>query len=60
MYYNPFKRAVIKVGSNVLTNENGLNIKAIRSTMIQKRLGHKPFDEVIHRDNLAITAEYDT
>ena len=35
-------------------------IMGLRSNMIQKRLGYKPFDEVIHRDNLAITAEYDT
>ncbi len=35
-------------------------IMGIRSGMIRKRLGHKSFDEVIHRDNLAITAEYDT
>jgi len=31
-------------------------IMGLRSGMIQKRLGYKPFDEVIHRDNLAITA----
>ena len=32
-------------------------IMGLRSGMIKKRLGHKPFDEVIHRDNLAITTE---
>ena len=31
MYLENTKRAVVKVGSNVLTNDNGLNIKAIRS-----------------------------
>ncbi len=36
------------------------DIMGLRSGMIRKRLGDKPFDEVIHRDNLAITAEYDT
>ena len=35
-------------------------IMGLRSGMIKKRLGYKPFDEVIHRDNLAISTEYDT
>jgi len=35
-------------------------IMGLRSGMIKKRLGYKPFDEVIHRDNLAITTEYGT
>ena len=33
-YFLPFdeaKRVVVKVGSNVLTEDNGLNLKAIRS-----------------------------
>ncbi|MGD8294121.1 MAG: hypothetical protein PVF37_20575 [Desulfobacterales bacterium] len=47
------KRAVVKVGSNVLTEDNGLNLK---SNHIKQVLGHKSYDEVIHRDNLAITA----
>ena len=33
-------------------------IMGLRSGMIKKQLGYKPFDEVIHRDNLAITTEY--
>ena len=32
-------------------------IKGLRSGQIAARLGHKPFDEVIHRDNLTITFE---
>ena len=32
-------------------------IKGLRSKEIKNCLGHKPFDEVIHRDNLTITAE---
>jgi glutamate 5-kinase len=32
-------------------------IKGLRSKEIKTCLGHKPFDEVIHRDNLTITAE---
>jgi glutamate 5-kinase len=30
-------------------------IKGLKSGQIKKNLGYKPFDEVIHRDNLAIT-----
>ena len=32
-------------------------IKGLKSNQIKNCLGHKPFDEVIHRDNLTITAE---
>jgi glutamate 5-kinase len=32
-------------------------IMGIRSVQIKDRLGFKPYDEVIHRDNLAITVE---
>ena len=32
-------------------------IKGLNSKKITDRLGHKPYDEVIHRDNLAITFE---
>jgi len=32
-------------------------IKGLRSNHIKQVLGHKSYDEVIHRDNLAITAE---
>ncbi|MEJ2657845.1 MAG: glutamate 5-kinase [Desulfobacterales bacterium] len=34
-------------------------IMGLQSSQIQNRLGHKPFDDVIHRDNLVVTAEYD-
>ena len=34
-------------------------IKGLRSNRIKQVLGHKSYDEVIHRDNLAITAEYE-
>ncbi len=30
-------------------------IMGLRSAQIQARLGHKPYDEVIHRDNLTVT-----
>jgi glutamate 5-kinase len=29
-------------------------IKGLKTTQIQSRLGHKDYDEVIHRDNLVI------
>jgi glutamate 5-kinase len=32
-------------------------IMGLQSRQIQDRLGEKPFDEVIHRDNLVITTE---
>ncbi len=32
-------------------------IKGLKSNQIEKCLGYKPYDEVIHRDNLAITGE---
>jgi glutamate 5-kinase len=34
-------------------------IKGRKSGQIKSCLGHKPFDEVIHRDNLTITVEMD-
>lgn len=33
-------------------------IMGLKSSQIKKILGHKPYDDVIHRDNLAITSEY--
>jgi len=32
-------------------------IMGLKSSQIKNRLGHKPYDDVIHRDNLAVTAE---
>jgi len=29
-------------------------IKGLKSGVIQKHLGYKPYDEIIHRDNLAL------
>jgi len=37
-----------------------LKIMGLQSSQIEQRLGHKPYDDVIHRDNLAITAESGT
>ena len=39
-------------------SSNDINkIKGLKSSRIKQVLGHKSYDEVIHRDNLAITAE---
>lgn len=43
-----------------LVNYSAADIRRIRgmkSSQIKECLGHKPYDEVIHRDNLAITSE---
>lgn len=43
-----------------LVNYNSTDIRKImglKSGQIKNRLGHKPYDDVIHRDNLAVTAE---
>jgi glutamate 5-kinase len=32
------------------------SIKGLKSHQIKERLGHKPYDEAIHRDNLVVTA----
>jgi glutamate 5-kinase len=32
-------------------------IKGLRSNQIENKIGHKPYDEVIHRDNLVVTGE---
>jgi glutamate 5-kinase len=34
-------------------------IKGLNTNRIKEKLGHKPYDEVIHRDNLALTGERD-
>ena len=34
-----------------------LKIRGLNSNQIKKQLGYQPYDEVIHRDNLVITAE---
>lgn len=44
-----------------LVNYSSADIRKImgfKSSQIKKILGHKPYDDVIHRDNLAITSEY--
>lgn len=55
-----FKNQENRVLGTGLTNYSAEDIRKImglRTNMIINRLGYKPYDEVIHRDNLAITAE---
>lgn len=50
---------VIGVG---LVNYSAADIRKImglKTSRIKEKLGHKPYDEVIHRDNLALTGECD-
>lgn len=48
---------VIGIGLVNYANTDILKIQGLKSDHIEKNLGHKPFDEVIHRDNLTITFE---
>lgn len=55
-----FKNQADRVLGTGLTNysaEDIRKIKGLQTKMIINRLGYKPYDEVIHRDNLAVTAE---
>jgi glutamate 5-kinase len=55
-----FKRTDKEVLGIGLVNYSSGDIRKImglRSNQIQNRLGHKAFDDVIHRDNLVVTAE---
>ncbi|RJQ58689.1 MAG: glutamate 5-kinase [Desulfobacteraceae bacterium] len=47
---------ILGIGLVNYSSEDIRKIMGLRSDRIRKRLGHKSFDEIIHRDNLAITA----
>ena len=54
-----FARQDGQVLGNGLVNYNSsdiIKIKGLRSSEIADCLGEKPYDEVIHRDNLVLTA----
>ncbi|MFO7496865.1 MAG: glutamate 5-kinase [Desulfobacterales bacterium] len=56
-----FKRGNGNVLGVGLVNYNSADIRKImglRSNRIKSVLGYKPYDEVIHRDNLALTGEF--
>lgn len=48
---------VLGIGLVNYSRNDILRIKGLKSEHIEKHLGHRPFDEVIHRDNLTITFE---
>jgi len=55
-----FRKTDDKTLGNGLVNYSSTDIRKImglKSSQIKNRLGHKPYDDVIHRDNLAVTAE---
>lgn len=55
-----FKTAESDILGTGLVNYSSADIRKImglQSRQIQERLGEKPYDEVIHRDNLVITTE---
>jgi len=52
-------REVIGVGLVNYSAEDIRKIMGCRSEKIKDRLGYKPYDEIIHRDNLVITAACD-
>ena len=58
-----FKKSDNETLGTGLVNYSSADIRKImglKSSRIKKILGHKPYDDVIHRDNLAITSEYHT
>lgn len=55
-----FKKTDDETLGTGLVNYSSTDIRKImglKSSQIKNRLGHKPYDDVIHRDNLAVTAE---
>lgn len=48
---------ILGIGLVNYSSEDIRKIMGLRSDRIRKRLGHKSFDEIIHRDNLVVTAE---
>ena len=55
-----FKKTNDETLGTGLVNYSSTDIRKImglKSSQIKSRLGHKPYDDVIHRDNLAVTAE---
>ncbi|MBW2492816.1 MAG: glutamate 5-kinase [Deltaproteobacteria bacterium] len=55
-----FKKIDDETLGSGLVNYSSTDIRKImglKSSQIKSRLGHKPYDDVIHRDNLAVTAE---
>ncbi len=51
------KKRVVGIGLVNYSASDIQKIKGLKSNQIKNCLGNKPFDEVIHRDNLTITVE---
>jgi glutamate 5-kinase len=49
------KETVLGVGLVNYSSKDIRNIKKLSSSQIKEKLGYKPYDEVIHRDNMAVT-----
>lgn len=48
---------VIGMGLVNYSSADIIKIMGLKTSRIKEKLGHKPYDEIIHRDNLALTAE---
>ena len=55
-YLKKVKRAVVKIGSGVLTRKNGLNLNLIDDITTEICKLRKKGIEIIHRDNLVPTS----
>ena len=55
--FGTIKEAVIGIGLVNYSADQIQKIRGLRSSQIESVLGQKTYDEVIHRDNLAITAD---
>jgi glutamate 5-kinase len=55
-FQNPHNES-LGIGLVNYSSDDIEKIKGLKSNRIKQVLGHKSYDEVIHRDNLAITAE---
>ncbi|MCP4162339.1 MAG: glutamate 5-kinase [Deltaproteobacteria bacterium] len=49
------EKKILGVGLVNYSSKDIRNIKRLSSSQIKDRLGYKPYDEVIHRDNMAVT-----
>lgn len=50
--------AILAKGLVNFSSEEIKKIKGLKTTQIKQVLGHKDYDEVIHRDNLAVTKQF--
>jgi glutamate 5-kinase len=55
--FRSLEKTVIGIGLVNYAAADIHKIKGLKTNQIKNHLGHKPFDEVVHRDNLTITVE---